>query len=248
MIRLILVIILIIIFAIYSIFDAIICFIFSIFNKNAAKVFSSKAVKILFKLIIFVSGVRLHISGIENIDESCPIFVVSNHRGFFDIIIGYTLLDKPCGFVAKDYFEKIPFLSYWMKKIDCLFLDRKDLRSGAMMVVNAIKKLQEGTSMWLCPEGTRNKTPDSVLLLDFKGGAFKIPEKTGAPILPIAFYNTEKVLESQKPLIRSADVYVKIGKMYRISDLSESDRLDVGLYSQNLIKNMLLRVKDENDR
>lgn len=245
MIRLILITILIMLFAIYSIIDAIIVSFISINDKKLAKSISEKAVKILFHLMIFFSGAKLHIKGLENIDEKKPLFIISNHRGFFDIIIGYTFLKKSCGFVAKNSFEKIPFMNYWMKKIGCLFIDRANLRSGAEMVINAIKSLENGTSIWLCPEGTRNKNKDPLELLEFKSGAFKIAEKTDALVLPVAFYGTEDVFERQKPFIKSADIYVSIGKNYKISSLSEQERQNIGEYNKNLIKDLLIGIINE---
>lgn len=242
MIRLILIFIVIFLFMIYSIFDAVMCLILSKIGNVNVRLIRSKTIKIIFRIFIFIAGVKIDVKGLENIDESEPLFVISNHRGFFDIIIGYILLKKPCGFVAKESLKHVPFLSYWMKNIDCLFLDRNDLRSGAMMVIDAIKKIKDGVSIWLCPEGTRNKNSNPLDLLEFKAGAFKIPEKVGCKILPVAFYGTEKIFDEHKPFIKKGKVYVNIGKMYKMEDLSSDEKDNIAEYNRGIIKKLLLEI------
>lgn len=241
MIRLIITIAFLIIVAVYTIVDLIIGFILS-FNKNLLMFYHRVVAKAIMKIILFISGVELEISGIANLREfekSGAGFIISNHRGFFDIIIGITLLRTNTSFVAKKELADIPLLGYWMNTLGTLSFDRSDMRAGAMMVINAIQKIKDGINIWLCPEGTRNKNSDEKSLLDFKHGSFKIPEKADSYILPIAFTGTNKVFEDHLPFIRSAIVKVNIGKMYKISELSENNKADVAVYSQNIVRGLL---------
>lgn len=244
MLRLIGIIIILIVFCIYTLFSVIICFFVEKFNINITKQYYHKTARFWLNLIKIVSGVKVHIIGIENIDESEPLFIYSNHRGFFDVIVGYTLLKKSCGLVAKDYFLNVPILNYWMKKIGCLFLDRKDIRAGVQMIINAINNIKNGTSMWIFPEGTRNKNINPSDLLEYKGGAFKIAEKSNAYILPMAFYGTECVFEQQKPFIKAVDIYVNIGKKFKISELNENEKNLLPEYCMEITKKLIKQIDD----
>ncbi len=53
---------------------------------------------------------------------------MGNHRSYFDILVGYTTVPDLLGFVAKKEMKKYPFLSDWMANVNCLFLDRKNLK------------------------------------------------------------------------------------------------------------------------
>ena len=75
--------------------------------------------------------------------------------------------------------EKIPFLSTWMKLVNCLFLDRDDMKQGLKMVLDGINKLKSGISICIFPEGTRNKGEDETELMPFKEGSLKMAEKSG---------------------------------------------------------------------
>ena len=158
------------------------------------------------------------------------------------MVRGYLLFDKSVGIVAKKSLENIPILSYWMKRINCIFLDRHDIRDGVKMVLNAIEKIKSGVSIWIFPEGTRCKSKNPTDLLEFKSGAFKIPEKADCYILPVAFKNTECVYENQAPFIKAADIYINIGKPYKISELNDEDKLDLGKYNQEIIRKLIMEV------
>lgn len=246
MIRLVLILLLIPFVLIYTIFDAIICFFVSKIDSLAVRKHSMKVAQCIFKMVVFISGVKINVAGLENLkslDDEKAFFIISNHRGFFDIITGYLLFEKDTAIVAKKSFEKIPLLHYWMKRINCIFLDRTDIRDGVKMVVTAINNINSGISMWIFPEGTRCKNENPLELLEFKQGAFKIAEKTDCYILPISFRNTESAFEKHIPWVKSAQVYINIGVPYKISELSEDNRNNIAKYSQGVIRNLLAEEK-----
>ncbi len=245
MMRLILIILLIPIIVIYTFIDFIVTFfIEKVFKINLLN-YRTNFVKLVFKIVLCLSGVKANIKGKENIEalsNEKSYFIISNHRGFCDVVRGYLLFDKPTGIVAKKELAKIPVLSYWMKKINCVFLDRNDLRDGVKMIVTCINNISAGISMWIFPEGTRCKSKNPQDLLEFKSGSFKIAEKTNCYILPIAFKNTEYVFENQSPFIKASNIYINIGKAYKISDLNEDDKKDIGRYNQKIVKELIMEV------
>ena len=245
MIRLILIILLIPIIVIYTIFDFVITFLIEKIFKLNLIYYRTNFVKFVFRVVVFFAGVKAIIRGEENLKELSnekSFFIISNHRGFCDVVRGYLLFDKNVGIVAKKELENIPVLSYWMKKINCVFLDRKDLRDGVRMIIDCINNINKGVSMWIFPEGTRCKSKNPEDLLEFKSGAFKVAEKTNCYILPIAFKNTEYVFENQSPFVKSTNIYINIGKAYKISDLSEKEKIDLGNYNQRIVKNLIKEV------
>ena len=246
MIRFFIIILYIIFIAIFTIFDAIFCLFLSLFDKDKIKIHSMQVVQHFMKVVIFISGVKVNVIGLDNLkslNDEKSIFIISNHRGFFDIITGYPLFTKYTGIVAKDSLSKVPLLHYWMKRIDCLFLKRDDIRDGMKMVINAINNINNGVSMWIFPEGTRCKSSDPTEVLEFKAGTFKIAEKTDSYILPMSFKNTEKAFENQKPWVVPTDIYINIGKPYKISELNDTNRENIAEFSRNIMKKLLMEGK-----
>jgi len=133
-----------------------------------------------------MAGVSITVKGRENIPEDRAVLYVGNHRSYFDILVGYVTVPGLMGFVAKKEMEQIPLLSTWMKYVNCLFLDRKNLKEGLKTILTGIDQVKQGVSVWIFPEGTRNREESPLDLLPFKEGSLKIAEKSGCPVIPVA--------------------------------------------------------------
>lgn len=198
-----------------------------------------KSVKWGFKAILAVAGVKVRVRGIENIPKEAVLFV-GNHRSFFDIPVIYSTVPLQTGFVSKMQVKKVPFLSWWMTCINCLFLDRDDIKQAMQMILSGIELIKKGTSVCIMPEGTRNYEDD---LLPFKEGSFKMAEKTGCPIVPIAMWKNDDVFEAQFPKVRAKTVTVYYGEPIRISELEKEDRKRVGMLVRSRIEDMLKEIR-----
>jgi 1-acyl-sn-glycerol-3-phosphate acyltransferase len=192
------------------------------------------------RCVTIFAGIRLTVKGRENLPKDQAVLYVANHRSFFDIVVTYPLFPGLTGFIAKDILRYIPALWLWMKRVHCLFLDRKDLKRGLKTILDAIEKIKNGVSIVIFPEGTRNRQSDQpASLLPFRDGSFKIAQKAGCPIIPIAIIGTEKVFENHLPWIRSADVTVVFGEPIIISELPKENQKKIGAYCQNVLHTML---------
>ncbi len=173
------------------------------------------------KVIGFISGVKLEVNGLDNIPDGQAVLFVGNHISFFDIIVTYPLMKRPTGYIAKKEIKKVPFLSWWMYFVNCIFLDRKDPRQGLKSVLEASEKIKNGTSIFLFPEGTRSKDGK---LAEFKDGGFKIATKSKAPIVPVGIQGTSDILENHFPIIKSGKVIVNFGKPVFTSEMSRAQQ------------------------
>ena len=169
---------------------------------------SLKIIQTMFLFILRVSGVKVTVRGLENIPKDSAVLYVGNHRSYFDILVGYTTVPGPMGFVAKKEMLRYPLLSDWMVNVNCLFLDRDDIKAGLKMILDGIEKVKNGVSVWIFPEGTRNRHDDILELLPFKEGSLKIAEKSGCPVVPVAMFGTADVFEKHIPFNRPAPVIV----------------------------------------
>jgi 1-acyl-sn-glycerol-3-phosphate acyltransferase len=193
-----------------------------------------------FRCITVLSGVHLTVKGRENIPRDQAVLYVANHRSLFDIVVTYPLFPGLTGFIAKDILRKIPAFGLWMKRVHCLFLDRKDLKRGLKTILDAIEKVKSGVSIVIFPEGTRNRQADQpASLLTFRDGSLKIAQKSGCPIIPIALTGTDNVFENHLPWIRSANVTVTFGKPIIIEDLPKENQKKLGAYCQGVLQQML---------
>lgn len=214
-------------------------------NRRGADFAQLRTVQWVFKVILFLSGVKVTVLGKENLpskDEA--VLYVCNHLSIFDIIVTYTLCPGLTGYISKNSIEKVPLLSLWMKRLYCLFLDRDDVKQGLKVILTAIDQVKSGISICIFPEGTRNTDsahPEN--LLPFKDGSFKIAQKTGCKIVPIAIKGTAEIFENQLPWIKSHPVTVQYGAPIDISTLDKEESKHLGAYAQNIVLQMLLDMK-----
>lgn len=216
-------------------------------NENRQKEYALKVVKQIFHMIFRLTGSTLTVKGFENIPDK-PVLYVGNHRSYFDIVSGYIVVPGQTGFVAKKEMEKIPLLRDWMRNVNCLFLDRKDIKAGLKTILEGIEKVKGGSSMWIFPEGTRCKAEDPVEMLGFKEGSLKIAEKSGCPVVPVAITGTAQILEQHFPFIRPSHVTIEFGEPFYIKELPAEDRKRAGAYTEAKIKEMLVREQEERKR
>ena len=166
---------------------------------------------------------------------------IGNHRSFFDVPITYPRCPIRTGYIAKKEMEKVPLLSTWMKRLHCLFLDRKDIKQGLKTILAAIEKVKSGISICIFPEGTRSKNEDELDMLPFHEGSFKIATKTNCPIIPMAISGSADIWESHFPRIKKTHVILEYGKPIYVDQLEKEDKKHLGAYTQNIIHEMLVK-------
>lgn len=212
------------------------------FNPSVKDRASLSIVKWAFGVVLFVAGTKVTVLGEENLPKDRSVLYVGNHRSFFDIIINYRLVPGLTGFVAKKETNKVPFLRLWMKNVKCLFLDRQDIKQGLQIILTAIEQVKNGISIFIFPEGTRNKEEGT--FLPFKAGSFKIATKSGCDIIPVAICNSAAILENQFPKIKKAHVVVEYGAPIVVKDLDKEQLKIVHEIAQNRIMEMYNKNKD----
>lgn len=201
-------------------------------------------VQFMFRLILKISGTKLVIEGMENIPRDKAVLYVGNHRSYFDILIGYTTVPGLLGFVAKKEMTRYPVLKNWMDYVHCLFLDREDTREALKTILEGIDKIKHGISIWIFPEGTRNKNSEPTDLLPFKEGSLKMAEKTGCPVIPVAMLGNDGIFEQHIPFIRPRKVYLRYGKPIYLKELLPEQRKKSGAYTRDVIISMIKEMEE----
>ncbi|MDO4302392.1 MAG: lysophospholipid acyltransferase family protein [Bacillota bacterium] len=243
MIRFILVACFVILFLVLSIPLLIAEWIIGKFNMDLKNRSSLAIVNWAFRCCLFLAGTRVIVRGEENVPKDCPVLYIGNHRSYFDILITYVRVPRPTGYIAKKEMLRYPLLVNWMKNLHCLFLDRKDVKQGLKIILEAIEKVKSGISICIFPEGTRNRVNHT--FMEFHEGSFKIASKTGCPIVPMTIYNSADIFEDHLPKIKKTTVILEYGEPIFIKELSREDQKRIGIYTQNIIKERYFKIKDE---
>ncbi len=241
MIRTLLVIIFVLIVFILSLIAWPIEYLIGRFNPHARDISTLRIIQGVFKVILFLSGVRLTIKGRENILKDEAALYVGNHRGFFDTIVSYSLMPGITGFIAKKEMGKVPFVRIWMRLLHCLFLDRSNPREGLTTILKGIEELKNGVSIVIFPEGTRNKGEG---LMQFHGGSFKLADRSNCKIVPMAINNSDNVFENHFPAIKSTKMIIEFCKPIDVAAMDKEQRKAL----PNMTHDIILETYERNQK
>jgi putative phosphoserine phosphatase/1-acylglycerol-3-phosphate O-acyltransferase len=138
---------------------------------------------------------RFDIAGTEHIPRRGPAIVVANHRSYFDAIaLGLTVMRAgrlPRALAKKEIFDA-PVLGQVARVLGQIVVDRDG--GGGNALTSAIAALRGGEVVVVLPQGTipRGEAFFSPKLQG-KTGAARLAAATGAPVVPVGMWGTEKV-------------------------------------------------------
>jgi 1-acyl-sn-glycerol-3-phosphate acyltransferase len=175
------------------------------------------------RMIIFLTGCPVAVTGRENIPAAGGVCFVSNHGSIFDILLALAYIGRPFGFIAKKELVFLPLLDMWIFMLGGLFIDRKQPRKALKTINTGIKRLRAGGGMLIFPEGHRSRGEG---VLPFRSGAFKLATQSGVPIVPVSIRGSYDVFE-RKGLIDAVPVGLVFGAPISTGAISPENRRQI---------------------
>ena len=146
--------------------------------------------RIWAKFILLGMGFIPKIEREEELVDGESYMFVANHTSMTDIMLMLSVVKSPFVFVGKKELTNIPLFGFFYKRT-CILVDRSSSRSRMAVFERAQKKINQGLSICIFPEGGV-PSDESVLLDEFKDGAFRLAVEHGLPIVPITFADNKK--------------------------------------------------------
>jgi 1-acyl-sn-glycerol-3-phosphate acyltransferase len=140
--------------------------------------------------IIYGMGCPPKITREQKMELGKSYMLVANHTSMLDIMLMLYISKNPFVFVGKKELVKIPLFGFFYKRV-CILVDREDTKSRTRVYRRAQKRLNQGLSICIFPEGGV-PADDTVLLDPFKDGAFKMASAHNIPVVPITFHDNKK--------------------------------------------------------
>jgi 1-acyl-sn-glycerol-3-phosphate acyltransferase len=146
--------------------------------------------RIWAKFILFGMGFRTKVNFEQEPEEGKSYMFVANHTSMADIMLMLSITKNPFVFVGKKELAKIPLFGFFYKRT-CILVDRSNSKSRMQVFERAQKRLNQGLSICIFPEGG---VPDESIVLDiFKDGAFRLAVEHEIPIVPMTFYDNKRL-------------------------------------------------------
>ncbi|HUO61375.1 MAG TPA: lysophospholipid acyltransferase family protein [Candidatus Acidoferrales bacterium] len=139
------------------------------------------------KAATWLSGVRIHAVGLENLDSKAPYIFMSNHTSNLDPPVMVPLVYRPMSILAKKELFRIPVIGLVFRIGNLVPVDRSNREAAVESVKKAVEVLRSGRSMVVYPEGTRSRDGR---MLSFKKGPFHMAIESGVCIAPCTVIGT----------------------------------------------------------
>lgn len=146
--------------------------------------------RIWAKVILYGMGFLTKVETEQEIIAGKSYMFVSNHTSMTDIMLMLSTVKNPFVFVGKTELAKIPLFGFFYKRT-CILVDRTSSKSRMEVFDRAQKKINQGYSICIFPEGGV-PADESIVLDEFKDGAFRLAIDHGLPIVPITFADNKK--------------------------------------------------------
>lgn len=180
-------------------------------------------------------GARLTVENPHRVDLRRAHLVVMNHSSFVDIPAAITGLPGDLHFVAKKELAKVPFLGWYMKVMDMIFVERGAGRSRDRALGAAAGLLEEEASLAAFPEGTRSQDGE---VHPFKTGVFVPAIEAGIPVLPVAIVGAERVLPPRSLWLRPGRITLKVAEPIPTEGLGVGDRRALAETARQAIRSL----------
>ncbi len=136
----------------------------------------------MFLIGMRLSGIRLHVEGLDHIASGANYLFVANHQSYLDPAALMNCIPRDLRFMVKKELWKLPMINLGMYFADFVFVDRGSGIKARQSMNRAVERLKAGASFLIFAEGTRTRTGR---LRDFKRGPFLMALEAKIPILPV---------------------------------------------------------------
>jgi 1-acyl-sn-glycerol-3-phosphate acyltransferase len=189
-----------IIFSIYAILAFIITFIivvpcyffiFNFYSTEKAPHLAHNLSRSWAYFLLIILFIRVKVANKHFINKDVAYIFISNHLSQLDILVAAVSSKNTFRFLAKAELTKIPIIGYVIRNL-YVSVQRKNQTDRTKSVDTLRNSIYDGISVFLYPEGTRNKSEEK--LLNLYDGAFKLAIETQAPLAILICYNSNKLL------------------------------------------------------
>jgi 1-acyl-sn-glycerol-3-phosphate acyltransferase len=173
------------------------------------------------RVALLSNQVSVKVEGIDHLKGEGPYIFMSNHQGYYDVFALLGHLPFQFKWLVKKELFSVPFLGWTMAAAGYINIDREGTRKTVEALNEAAKKIREGMSIVIFPEGSRSPNGS---IQPFKKGGFTLAIKSKVPIVPIAITGSRKIMPKDRLTVTSGEIRIRIGYPIETKDYSLKDR------------------------
>ncbi|MGD9488974.1 MAG: lysophospholipid acyltransferase family protein [Calditrichaceae bacterium] len=197
--------------------------------------FNNRIIKLWARSILWISGTKLIIEGLENVKSGQPYIFVANHQSNFDVLATVVAIPETVRFIAKKELFRVPLFAQGMKAAGVIKIDRGNSASAKKSIDEAVNIVNHGVSVIVFPEGTRSKDGK---IHAFKKGGFILALNGEIPIMPIVISGSKYVLKKHWFILKPGKIKTRFLKEIPTKNLSYDSRNQLVEQARNQIMEM----------
>lgn len=168
-----------------------------------------KFARIWSAMILRGLSIPLEVESEAELDPHRPFLFMSSHRSVFDIFALFLATRHSLRMVAKRELFFIPIFGWALWMCGFIPIDRSNRESAIRSLAEAARRVREGISVLVFPEGTRGPGDR---LLPFKKGGFVLALEAGVPVVPIAILGSERIMPKGSRKVGRGRILVRLGR------------------------------------
>jgi len=173
------------------------------------------------RVALLSNQVSVRVEGMDHLKGEGPYIFMSTHQGYYDVFALLGHLPFQFKWLVKKELFSVPFLGWTMAAAGYINIDREGTRRTVEALNEAAKKIREGMSIVIFPEGSRSPNGS---IQPFKKGGFTLAIKSKVPIVPIAITGSRKIMPKDRLTVTSGEIRIRIGYPIETKDYSLKDR------------------------
>jgi 1-acyl-sn-glycerol-3-phosphate acyltransferase len=186
--------------------------------------------------VVSFAGVKIVVENRAHLVPDQPYVFMANHASSLDIWAVFRVVPRRLRMIAKKQLARIPLFGWAMWAGRFIFIDRQNGVAARRTIDEAGRRIREGASVLLFPEGTR--TRDGTLG-PFKKGGFHLAVNAGVPIVPVALRGTRELMPRGSLLLRAGTITAIIGEAIPTQGLSDEERAGLHERVRAMVESML---------
>ncbi len=159
------------------------------------------------KTVLWLTGTRVSVSGIEHVPAEGAFVLVSNHQSYLDGPLLVAVMPRPISYVVKGELARNWFFGRFLTRAGVEFVERFDVQRGVEDSRRIAQQLGSNRPVGYFPEGTIRRMPG---LLPFHMGAFVNAAEAGVPLVAVTIRGTRSILRDESWRPRRGEIQVVV--------------------------------------
>ncbi len=179
---------------------------------------------------------RVKVQGLENINPEETYIFACNHTSALDILALMSVLPPNFRWIAKKELFEIPVFGPAMRRAGYIPIDRSNNRAAMKSLNQAARRINQGASVVIFPEGTRS---ESGRLLPFKSGGLALAIRSRRPVVPVAIQGAARALPPKTLHLNPGTITITLGKPVPTQGMKLRQRDELAQRMQQEVQKLL---------